>query len=443
MPKPEDDFSLDQGAGITQKIQRYAKVTQTVGGAAARWAGSKYLGVGTNHDSYATALTKMLGGLKGPLMKVAQLLSTIPGALPPEYAKQLAALQSQAPAMGWLFVRRRMRSELGSGWESHFENFSKEAAAAASLGQVHKAVTKEGQLVACKLQYPDMESVISSDLGQLKMFLNLYETFNKALQTDDVFAEISERLKEELDYHREAENLAHYREITKDLKDVHVPAVVPELSTQRLLTMSWMEGQSLLSFLEESPPLEERNKVAKTLFWAWYFPFYGHHTIHGDPHLGNYTLRPDGGINLLDFGCVRHFSPTFVEGVLELYQGLLHNNQKRCLQAYEMWGFENISEELLGILNIWARFLYAPLLEDKVQTIEAPHEGKAGREVVGKMLDELSKAGGVRPPREFVLMDRAAVGIGAAFMHLGAELNWHQEFESLLDAIKGKTSLPD
>ena len=420
---------------LKEKVQRYFKVTHTVSEFAARWAGNKYLGIGTNHDLYARSLSKVLGGLKGPLMKVVQLLSTIPGALPPKYLKKLSVLQSQAPSMGWLFVKRRMCLEIGINWESNFRYFSKKAFAAASLGQVHKGVISEGIVVACKLQYPNMEEIIKSDLKQLKIFLNLYENFNKGLNTSDVFIEISDRLIEEINYLQEAQNISKYKKIIKKLKNIYIPDVVKKLTTKRLLTMSWMEGESLLSFLSRPSSLDYRNKIAKNLFWAWYFPFYSSNIIHGDPHLGNYSIRSDGGINLLDFGCVRHFSFTFIKGVLELYKGLLCKDEKRCYEAYQMWGFKKISQDLFDVLNVWARFLYAPLLDNKVQTIDAPHKGVVGREVIGKILQELNKVGGVTLPREFVLMDRAAVGIGSALIYLKATLNWHEEFQTLLDEV--------
>ena len=138
------------------RAARYARVSRAVGGLVARIAGQRYLGIGLDKERHAEDLKLALGGLKGPLMKVAQIMSTVPDMLPEEYIKELAQLQSNAPAMGWLFVRRRMSSELGPNWQERFQAFEKTAAAAASLGQVHKAVDFDGNVIACKLQYPDM-----------------------------------------------------------------------------------------------------------------------------------------------------------------------------------------------------------------------------------------------------------------------------------------------
>ena len=136
-------------------------------------------------------------------MKIGQILSTIPEALPPEYAKAFQSLQSNAPAMGWPFVRRRMKAELGDDWETYFQSFPQTAAAAASLGQVHKAVTRDGRVVACKLQYPDMRSAIDADLKQLKFVFSIYERYDKAISTRFIHDELSARLYEELDYELE------------------------------------------------------------------------------------------------------------------------------------------------------------------------------------------------------------------------------------------------
>src|SRR5258707_11438635 len=143
-----------------------------------------------------------LGGIKGTLMKVAQLLATIPDALPEEYVRELIQLQANAPAMGWPFVRRRMMGELGPDWPGRFKSFEHEAARAASLGQVHRAVAKDGRALACKLQYPDMGSAVEADLSQLKFILSLYERYDRAISTAEIHAEIGERLREELDYRR-------------------------------------------------------------------------------------------------------------------------------------------------------------------------------------------------------------------------------------------------
>ncbi|MEC8744852.1 MAG: AarF/ABC1/UbiB kinase family protein [Pseudomonadota bacterium] len=415
------------------RLKRYAKVTTTMSGLAARMAGERYLGMDIDRDRHAAQLREALGSLKGPLMKVAQILSTIPDALPAEYADELASLQADAPSMGWLFVKRRMAAELGADWQSQFAEFNRTAISAASLGQVHKAVSPDGQPLAVKLQYPDMASAIDADLRQLKLVFQLYERFDSAISTNDIYNELSDRLHEELDYCREAANLALYRDMLKDEAHVTMPRYLPELSTGRVLTMSWVEGRKLMAWLEGAPSREERNQVAMNMFRAWYVPFYFYGVIHGDPHLGNYSIDNRLNINLMDFGSIRIFRPDFVSGVIDLYKALRDSDEALALQAYEKWGFHGLDKEAIEVLNMWAGFIYAPLLEDGVRPIQQMRGGSEGRELAGKVHQELKRIGGIKPPREFVLMDRAAVGLGSVFMHLSAEVNWHKLFHELID----------
>ena len=177
------------------EMRRMVRTSGAVGGIAARVAGERFLGIKTDKSAHAEGLKAVLGGLKGPLMKVAQFLATVPEALPEEYAQELATLQSNAPPMGWAFVRRRMQGELGPAWQQRFKTFGQEAAAAASLGQVHRATLPDGREVACKLQYPDMPSVVEADLRQLKMALSLYRRMDSTLDNEEAYAELSARLR--------------------------------------------------------------------------------------------------------------------------------------------------------------------------------------------------------------------------------------------------------
>jgi predicted unusual protein kinase regulating ubiquinone biosynthesis (AarF/ABC1/UbiB family) len=419
------------------RMRRYARVSTAVGGLAARLAGARYLGLTLDRGRHAADLKAALGGIKGPLMKVAQLLATIPNALPEEYASALATLQSNAPPMGWSFVKRRMAGELGPDWQRRFKSFEREAARAASLGQVHRAVGLDGRMLACKLQYPDMGAAVEADLSQLKLVMALYEHYDRAISTDEIHAEIAARLHEELDYAREAAHMRLYRLMLKDEAGIAVPEPIAALSTRRLLTMTWLEGTPLLEAVKA--PAARRNAVARNMFRAWYVPFYYYGVIHGDPHLGNYTVRPDNGINLFDFGCIRIFTAGFVKGVIDLYHALDQDDEELAVAAYQDWGFKNLNRPLIDVLNRWARYVYAPLLEDRKRRIQEWGTGSYGRELAEAIHRELKRLGGVKPPREFVFMDRAAVGLGAVFTHLKAEINWHRLFHELIEDFNPAT----
>jgi predicted unusual protein kinase regulating ubiquinone biosynthesis (AarF/ABC1/UbiB family) len=174
------------------------------------------------------------------------------------------------------------------------------------------------------------------------------------------------------------------------------------------------------------------------MFTAWWFPFSRYGVIHGDPHLGNYTVfeekKKAAGINLLDYGCIRIFPPSFVGGVVDLYNGLRKNDDDLVVHAYETWGFKKLSRELIDVLNIWARFIYGPLMDDRVRSIaDGVKPGEYGRRQAFEVHQALRKKGPVTVPREFVLMDRAAIGLGGVFLHLRAELNFHRLFAEAIE----------
>lgn len=419
---------------LSGRVMRYARVGRAVGGVAARAATGRITGHVTGKSPAlavdAKELRDALGGLKGPLMKVAQILSTVPDLLPEEYTRELVHLQTNAPSMGWPFVKRRMAGELGRDWQNRFAEFDRTATAAASLGQVHQAVDRDGRAIACKLQYPDMASAVEADLKQLKLAFALYRRYDRAIDPSDIHSELRDRLREELDYDREARHMRLYRFILAGEDGVHVPEPVESLCTNRLLSMTWLDGDPMLGFAEQS--LEERNILAMNMFRAWYRPFYGYGVIHGDPHLGNYSVRQDLTINLLDYGCIRVFPPTFVGAVIDLYRALRDEDMDMAVHAYETWGFTNLDCEMIKILNHWARFLYGPLMQDRKQRIQEGSIVTYGAEVAAKVHSELRRIGGVKPPPEFVLIDRAAIGLGSVFTHLQAEINWHQEFHYLI-----------
>src|SRR5437588_1436589 len=407
-----------------------------MGGVAAKLAASRLFGFGLDRGRNASDLAAALGGLKGPIMKVAQLMATIPDLLPPEYVEELQKLQSEAPPMGWPFVKRRMVAELGANWQEKFAEFEHKPAAAASLGQVHRARALDDKALACKLQYPDMQSAVEADLQQLEWLFAIHRRMDPVIDTSEIAKEIAARVREELDYRREAKHVALYRGMLKGIDLIRVPDVWPELSTGRLLTLDWLEGRKLLA--HKNAELKIRNRIGQAMFTAWWFPFSRFGVIHGDPHLGNYTVFEEdhspGGINLLDYGCVRIFPPSFVGGVVDLYNGLLKGDDELVVRAYETWRFRKLSRELIDVLNIWARFIYGPLLDDRVRTIaDGIKPSEYGRRQAFEVHRALREKGPVTVPREFVFMDRAAIGLGGVFLHLRAELTFHHLFNEAIE----------
>lgn len=430
----DDYFREDNRIG--GRLSRYARVGAGVGGIAVKMAGNRLFGLDIDRDKNAAELARALGELKGPIMKVAQLIATIPEAVPAEYAAELSQLQSDAPPMGWVFVKRRMRSELGADWQKRFSHFDKEPTAAASLGQVHKAISHEGEALACKLQYPDMASAVAADLHQLHLIFSLYRRMEQAIDTREMAKEISARVREELEYCREGKHMQLYGAILRDEALVRVPHYHDRLSTDRLLTMQWLEGKKMLTYKEHGE--EDRNRLCEAMFKAWWHPFCQIGVIHGDPHLGNYTVFEEeghpSGINLLDYGCIRIFPPSFTQGVIDLYHGLRTDDRARVVHAFETWGFQGLTRELVDIMTIWARFIYGPMLEDRVREIaDGVRPGEYGRKQAFTVHKALRENGPVTIPQEFVFMDRAAIGLGGVFLHMRAKMNFYRLFNEQIE----------
>ena len=422
-----------EGVRTGKRVKRHLRVSGEAGGLALRLLTARL--TGTASEKNAEEVKRVLGGLKGPMMKIAQILATVPDALPSEYSEALRELQANAPPMGAWFVSRRMESELGKDWQGRFDSFDLQPAHAASLGQVHFA-EKDGVRLAVKLQYPDMESAVAADLAQMKLALAAYRRLDATIDARRMLAELEARLGEELDYLREAAHQRLFATLFAEEAGIVVPRPVEALSTKRLLTMTRVEGLPLVAWLESKPNQKARNQLAMQLLRAWYLPFYRHGVLHGDPHLGNYTVaggKDAPSLNLLDYGCVRVFPQRFVQGVLDLYVATRDKDAGLALRAYQAWGFDDLAGRpaLLDALNLWAEFIYAPQLQDKVQPIVEGGVAAEGSTVAAKVYQAIKAAGGVAPPGEFVLMDRSAVGLASVFARLGAELNWFQALGAL------------
>jgi predicted unusual protein kinase regulating ubiquinone biosynthesis (AarF/ABC1/UbiB family) len=420
---------------LSGRLSRFARVGAGLGAAGASYGANLLFGGDEVDVRNARLIKEALGRLKGPMMKAAQMFATVPDLLPPELAKELSELQTNAPSMGASFVRRRMAAELGADWASRFHKFELEAAAAASLGQVHRAWGPDGRALAVKLQYPEMQSAVESDLAQLRLVFRLFKQLDGSIDPTEIAEEVGERLREELDYAREARHMALYRAFLHDRPHIAVPEPIFKLSTRRLLTMEWLDGRGLTAF--EDAPQDTRNRIAKLLFEAWWSPMTRLGVIHGDPHLGNYTFSGKAErLNLLDFGCVRIFPPSFVGGVVQLFRALSSGDRAGQREAYAGWGFTGLTDDLVEVLNVWARFIYGPLLDDRVRTVaDGVTPAEYGRREAFLVRKALKEKGPVTIPREFVFMDRAAIGLGAAFLRLGAAHNWRQLFEESLEGF--------
>jgi predicted unusual protein kinase regulating ubiquinone biosynthesis (AarF/ABC1/UbiB family) len=413
---------------------RLIDVAAQTGGFALRLGMDRLQGKPIDDAAQAERLFTALASLKGPAMKVGQILSIIPGILPPSYSEALSKLHDRAPGMDDTGVRMRMRAELGLDWPRLFTTFEPKPRAAASLGQVHRATLPDGRAVAVKLQYPNMTTAVEADLRQLRFILNLYVGAGGPIRTEAVLEELSERLREELDYRLEARNMLLYGGMREELGDaVHTPSPLSALSTSRLLTMDWLDGTPLSAFY--GAPQMVRNRIAALLFTTWYRPFFRCGVLHGDPHPGNYSINPSMHLNLFDFGCIRLFDAAFVSGVALLWQSLERKDSAAAAEAYRLWGFERLDKALVETLNLWAAFLFEPFLRRGAGRLFTPERTAQGKALAITLHTRLRALGGVTPPRGFVLMDRAALGLGGVLERLQAHIDWRALWEESMDGF--------
>lgn len=386
----------------------------------------------------ATQLLKQLGNLKGPMVKMAQITAMIPGLIPAEYAEILQELCTHSPPMEWSFVRRILIQELGPSWQDLLPGFDPRASFAASLGQVHRARLPDGTSLACKIQYPGMEKIIATDCQHLAWACSLYEKRHKAFDTQALQAELRERLLEEIDYEKENQHLQWFGHLLQGEADIRTPRGIPSLSTKKVLTTTWMEGRTLQEAFSESQSM--RDRLGQQIFRAWYIPFYTAGLLHGDPHIGN-ILWTKEELTLLDFGCVRAFSPSFVEAFLELWEGIRDHCKDKQVNAYKKWGFLSLSPELVEALTSWASFFLAPFFQDRVCALEDFSPPSEGKRIAQKVHQLLIEQGGLNPPREFLIFDRVAVVVGSVLVRLGARANWYRLFLDLTQIFSLQTCL--
>lgn len=256
-------------------------------------------------------LSRELGDLKGPVMKLGQILSMQSQLLPPEAIRELTSLQMQAPGMHPTLARAQFKASIGKDPEAVFRHFTPEPFAAASLGQVHLATTKRGEKVAVKIQYPGIAKAIENDFKLLRSV-----TLPGRLagyMPRDLLDEVQRGFGEETDYLKEAANMQFFRQALEDFDFLTIPRVHPELTTERVLTMSFVEGKSAGEFLSGKPSRKVLNLIGERLMELYHYQIQCLGVLHADHQPGNYLFRPDGTIGLIDFGCVKRLSIDFFD----------------------------------------------------------------------------------------------------------------------------------
>src|SRR5437016_8742146 len=376
----------------------------------------------STHIRAARRMADEMQALRGPAMKLGQMLSLQTGVLPDEILAELATLQMEAPGMHPSLVRVQVNGSLGREPEEIFKQFTAEAFAAASLGQVHHAVTREGQRVAVKIQYPGIRRAIENDF-------RLFRTFSKPAQASGhirraAIDEIEDQIIAETDYLREADNIEFLADRLAPLSFVKVPRVFRAYSSDKVLTMSLMIGRHLEDFLAQPPSQTLRNELGANLFELFYFQVLQIEALHADPHWGNYLFNDDAGISLVDFGCVKYLSRESVAYLRSafLYPGAIDSADfRRILETY----YDQVGEKLLPTarraLVRFAENFYRKVYPPKPDKDQLFDFGDAA--FLGDFLREsknLFRTKGIIT--EFIFMGRAEMGLYQTLHRLKARV---------------------
>jgi predicted unusual protein kinase regulating ubiquinone biosynthesis (AarF/ABC1/UbiB family) len=346
----KDDSSIPGG-----RWRRTAKVGSVVGSGAARYAGTRAANLGRNEDERSAALEQthleavdrmvdVLGTMKGAAMKIGQLASFIDTEFLPEeyrelYQDRLASLRSEAPPMPWSKVRKVLEEEWEDPVEELFESFEQEATAAASIGQVHRAVLPDGRTVAVKIQYPGIADALRADMQNAGLILRLAKALAPGLDAKAAAEELKERVLEELDYEYEAQNQRVFARAYKEHPFVYVPDVVTRLSRERVLVTEWVDGKGFDHV--KSLPQEERDRFGEIVFRFCFGSIYHLQHFNADAHPGNYLLMEDGRVAFLDFGMTKQLDKEQIELEIAALEAVFAEDPERLRVALHDLGFLN------------------------------------------------------------------------------------------------------
>lgn len=370
------------------------------------------------HNRNATEIFGELTKLRGTALKLAQSLSMDTGLLPEQFIDVMSNAQYRVPPMNRALVRTIIKREFGNYPEQLFAHFEGEALAAASIGQVHLATLASGEKVAVKLQYPNVRDTIKSDLAMIKPIVSRIVT-NTDLQP--YFEEVEGKLLEETDYLHEGRQLELFADLFSHPQIV-TPAYFPEYSTERVITMGFLEGQHLDSYLKSKPEQESKNHFGQLLWDVFHQQIANRrYTLHADIHPGNFLFREDGLLGVLDFGCVKTFPPDFLQSFMKMIPAHLENNEEALRLLYRDTDIITQSEFEEGsrkdLTDFFSRF---------GRTLLKPYHGdffdfrdQQFREVLNETLKAATGYQEARGSRHFIFINKVIMGMYSLLLKLG------------------------
>ena len=373
----------------------------------------------------AEEIVNVLGNMKGALMKIGQMASFLDDGLPEPMREALATLQADAPPMSGELAAKVIEDELGARPETIFAEWDATPMSAASSGQVHRAVTQDGRAVAVKVQYPGVDKAIMSDLDNSQILFTVLGMVFPGMDPQPIVEEIRERLGEEVDYRLEAKNQSDFHDWYATHPFIHVPAVVHEHSSQRVLTTELADGVRFAEVDETWSP-EQKNLAAEAIYRFVFRSFYQFHAFNGDPHPGNYLFRPDGRVAFLDFGLVKRFAQKDIDDAASMINAIvLENDVVKYRRYIEQLGILQPNAPVTDVeVENYFGYFYKLVREPGVQLVT--HEYAAA--MVNQFFDVTSSTSRIPKfanlTREWVILQRINLGLYAILARLNAELDW-------------------
>ena len=430
------------------RLQRGVAALQLVARGGARYAGSAprlFAAAGEQRQQLrqdlalqtAEDVAQTLGAMKGVLMKIGQMASYVDEGLSPSVRRTLSRLQDSVPPMSAELAAGMVEQELGQPPERVFAEWDPEPIAAASIGQVHRAITKDGRAVAVKVQYPGIAEAIAADLDNVALLRRMLRITAPAQDVDALLAELRERVLEELDYRREAANQALFADFYAGHPTIVVPRVIGELSTRRMVTSELAVGSRFADLAELSQ--DERDIAAETIYRFVFRSLYELHAFNGDPHPGNYLFHGGGKVTFLDFGLVKHFTQDELYPLMQMARNLcVRQDPEEFRRSMEKAGFlvpdAPLSTE--AVVEHLAVF-YATIREPGALTIRPDYSSA----VVRRFFDVRSPvAGFVSIPRSYVVLQRINLGLFAVLGELEATRDWRSIAEEIWPFVQGPPS---
>lgn len=434
MPSKPKDSGLTQGRA--KRALQVGSLTSAVGGSYVwnvlkrpfQTAGKKEQALLDVHLKNALRIVESSRELRGAFMKLVQMLSMRSDMLPPEVVNILSVVQSSVPPMDYALIQDQVKKELGASPEQLFKNFEAEAFAAASLGQVHKAQLKNGADVVVKIQYPGVDKTVDQDLQNMRALLHVLtrltrDVLRQKFEVDELYQEMQERLQEELDYVHEAKNINRFRRLFADDDEVIIPRMFPKFSSQRVLTMEYIDGYKFQDILAPGVDAELKDWVAIKYFQITWRQIFDFGVLHTDPQPGNYLVTYHPKLAMLDFGSVRVFPKEIRLDYLALAKAIVERDEVEMTRCFVSLGYldpEDAPEPLIRIMYL----IFEPVMEDRVYDPHDFHSAEKSVEVTAISLENRI----FNAPGHRLFLVRALLGLEAYVQQFRTVTNWHRLF---------------